>query len=77
MNNARTSDPIQTMFSNLTHIRKYAARVLVDHEVLTDEEVQDKSTRMTEYLQTGESLNWTPKEMVSLVLREVFATSGR
>jgi uncharacterized linocin/CFP29 family protein len=63
------------MFSNLPHLREYAARFILEERELSDIEQIDKDARLHQFKETGASLNWTEKEMVTLILRETFARS--
>ena len=65
--------PIETMFHHLPPLRGYAARVILRGEELSDDDESDRVRRLAEFLTIGGSLNWTEKEVVSLLLREVFA----
>jgi hypothetical protein len=73
MSDTDARDSIGIMFSNLPHIRRYAAKAIMGDDDLTEAEEQDKTARMRQFFRTGESLNWTPKEMVALILRETMA----
>lgn len=64
---------IRSMFRHIPALRTYARQSVIVGEPLAAQQVEDKSDRMREYLETGESLNWTKKELVVLLLRDVFA----
>ena len=71
--NTRTR-PIEIMFRHLPALRGYASRVLIGGEALSNEEERDRLERLAEFMTIGGSLNWTEREIVSLLLREVFAS---
>ena len=78
MANITKVDPtIETMFAHLPKIRAYAARAIVGGEDLPEADFIDSRDRLQAFMETGESLNWTSKEMVTLILREVFAQASR
>ena len=77
MNTTKPDTTIETMFAHLPKIRAYAARAIIDEEVLSDSDIADSRERLQAFMETGESLNWTTKEMVTLILREVFAQASR
>ena len=64
---------IQSMFRHLPVLRRYARRALLQDEVFDEFEERDRQVRMQEYLQTGRSMNWTDRELIALVLRDVFS----
>ena len=66
--------PIELMFRHLPVLRNYASRMILTEEELTDDEERDRVERLAEFLTIGGSLNWTEKETVSLLLREIFAS---
>ena len=77
MNTTKPDITIETMFAHLPKIRAYAARAIIDEEELSDSDFADSRERLQAFMDTGESLNWTSKEMVTLILREVFAGTPR
>ncbi len=73
--NARTSASpatIKSMFRHIPVLRTYARRAILLEEGLSIEDDLDREARVREYMDTGKSLNWNDKEMVVLLLREVF-----
>ena len=68
---------IGTMFSNLPYLRRYATQAIIDERDLSEADERDKAIKLREFTATGASLNWTEKEMVVLILREVFARAYR
>ena len=77
MNTAKPDTTIETMFAHLPKIRAYASRAILDEEELSDADFADSRDRLKAFMETGDSLTWTSKEMVMLILREVFASTPR
>ena len=67
---------IQSMFRHLPVLRRYARRAVLGDEIFDEFEEQDRHVRMREYLQTGRSMNWTDRESIALVFRDVFSRAG-
>ncbi len=67
MRSAVSAHPKEQMADLLATLRSYAKRVLVQGELLTLSEAQDKSSRMNQFLQMGAYYKCTEKEMVGLV----------
>ena len=67
---------IQSMFRHLPVLRRYARRAVLGDEIFDEFEEQDRHVRMREYLQTGRSMNWTDRELIALVFRDVFSRAG-
>ena len=61
------------MFQHLPALRAYAAQTILREQQLGENEEQDRTLRMNEFRAIGKSLNWTDKEVVALLLREVFS----
>lgn len=75
MNNTSSKESIQVMFQNMSVLRNYARRSILLDEELSSHEEEDRLTRLENFFSTGYDLNWTPKEVTALLLREIFATS--
>lgn len=75
MNNTSSKESIQVMFQNMSVLRNYARRSILLDEELNSHEEEDRLTRLENFFSTGYDLNWTPKEVTALLLREIFATS--
>lgn len=73
LNSAITQNSIQVMFKHLPILREYAMRTIVMEETLTHAEEQDRVWRLQEFIETGNGLNWTEKEIVSLLLKETLS----
>ncbi len=67
------TNAIGTMFQHLPTLRAYAAHVILQEQQLGEKAEQDRAARMNEFRAIGKSLNWTDKEVVSLLFREVFS----
>jgi hypothetical protein len=70
-----STDHIEQFFHHLAALKQYAQRILVKGDTLTENEEADKSHRMTEFLQIGNSFDLSEKEMVTILYREVFSAS--
>ncbi len=75
MNNTSSKESIQMMFQNMSVLRTYARRTILLEEELDTQDETDRQARLEEFFSTGYDLNWTPKEVTALLLREVFAGS--
>lgn len=75
MNNTSSKESIQVMFQNMSVLRTYARRSILLEEELDFQEETDRLSRLEDFFSTGYDLNWTPKEVTALLLREVFATN--
>lgn len=67
MSSAVSAHPEEHMAELLATLRSYAERVLVQGDRLSMNEAQDKSLRMSQFLQMGAGYKCTEKEMVGLV----------
>ena len=67
MKSAVSAHPKEQMADLLATLRSYAKRVLLQGDLLTLSEAQDKSSRMNQFLQMGTDYKCTDKEMVGLV----------
>lgn len=67
------TNAIGMMFQHLPTLRAYAAQMILREQQLGEKEEQDRALRMNEFRAIGKSLNWTDKEVVALLLREVFS----
>ena len=70
LKSAVSQNSIQVMFKHLPILREYAKRSIIMEEMLTNAEEQDRLWRLREFIETGSSLNWTEKEVVTLLLKE-------
>lgn len=61
---------METMHAHLSILRNYARVVLEQDKELTWVEEEEKAEHLREYLSLGSSLNWSEKELVTLLLRE-------
>lgn len=73
LNNTSSRESIQVMFQNMSVLRNYARRSILLDEELDSQEETDRLSRLEEFFNTGHDLNWTPKEVTALLLREIFA----
>lgn len=73
MNNTSSKESIQVMFQNMSTLRSYARRSILLNEELESHEEEDRLSRLENFFSTGYDLNWTPKEVTALLLREIFA----
>ena len=71
--NISSKESIQAMFKNMSVLRTYARRSILLEEVLEEHEEIDRQERLENFFSTGYDLNWAPKEVTDLLLREVFA----
>ena len=67
-----STSPIEALFVHLPVLRNYAKKMIQREEILTEDEDQDRLHRLREFQNIGESLNWTEREVVVLLLRQVF-----
>ena len=72
-NNTSTKESIQVMFQNMSVLRNYARRSILLDEELDSQEETDRLARLGDFFAIGYDLNWTPKEVTALLLREIFA----
>ena len=72
MQDLRLANPKDVMVQQLATLRGYASMVLLHGESLSDHQMSDHAVTMQQFLTVGESYDLTPKEMVELVLGEVF-----
>ena len=70
----RIIDPGEAMAEQARALKRYAARVMVDPECLSPDEVADREQRMGEFLAVGRSLQLTDKEMVDLIFGDLLRT---
>ena len=75
MNSTSSKESIQVIFQNMSVLRAYARRTILLEEELHAQDETDRQARLEEFFSTGYDLNWTPKEVTALLLREVFASS--
>ena len=61
------------MSQHLTAIQSYARRVILQGDVLTSEEEEDRGRLVQEFLAVGSSFRLTGKEMVALIYQEMLA----
>ena len=73
--NTSSKESIQAMFQNMSVLRTYARRSILLEEELEDHEEIDRQDRLENFFSTGYDLNWTPKEVTALLLREIFASA--
>ena len=73
LNNTSSRESIQVMFQNMSVLRNYARRCILDDGELDSKEETDRLDRLEEFFNIGYDLNWTPKEVTALLLREIFA----
>ena len=69
---ATSADPKELMDRHLSALRDYAARILVDRDILTPREDEDRSLRMRQFLEMITSYQCTEKEAVTLLYRGFF-----
>jgi hypothetical protein len=60
------------MARQLSILREYACKAILDGNSLAPDEEADQADRMREFLATGESFSLTEKEMVDLVYGGLF-----
>lgn len=73
LNNTSSKESIQAMFQNMSVLRNYARRSILFDEQLDSGDEADRLARLEDFFSTGYDLNWTPKEVTALLLREIFA----
>ena len=64
---AVSAHPKEQMAELLVRLRDYAKRVLIQGDLLTFYEAQDKASRMSQFLRMGADYKCTEKEMIGLV----------
>ncbi len=69
---ATSADPKELMAEHLSALRDYAARILVNRDILTPREEEDRDLRMHQFLDMHASYQCTEKEEVSLLYRGFF-----
>ena len=79
MNNLTLAEPKEAMVQRLNRLRAYADRVVIHGDSLAPDEAANHADEaanhaasMQQFLDAGESYGLTPKEMVDLVLGELF-----
>ena len=75
LNNTSSKESIQAMFKNMSILRTYARRSILLDEELDAQDEADRLSRLEDFFSTGYDLNWTPKEVTALLLREIFANA--
>jgi endo-1,4-beta-mannosidase len=70
--NSASKDQGQTFVEHLVKIRAYAIKTLLQGEVLTDEELADKSARMNELMTMSRSFSLTQKTMTKFIFKGLF-----
>ena len=68
-----STSPIEAMFVHLPVLRNYAKKMIQREEILTENEDWDRLYRLREFRAIGDTLNWTEREVVVLLLRQAFA----
>ena len=63
----------ELMSQHLAAIQGYARRVILQGDVLTSDEEEDRGRLMQEFLAVGSSFKLTGKEMVALIYQEILA----
>ena len=66
------TDPRELMEQQRATLRRYAKRTIVREDSLSAHERYDVAQRIEEFMAIGSSFKLTKKEMVILLLREVF-----
>jgi hypothetical protein len=69
---ATSADPKELMVQHLSTLRDYATRILVNRDILTPREEEDRDLRMNQFLDMHASFRCTEKEAVSLLYRGFF-----
>ena len=69
---ATSADRKESTAQHLTALRDYATRILVNGDILTPREEEDRDLRMHQYLETLTSYRCTEKEAVSQLYRGFF-----
>ena len=63
----------ELMYQHLAAIQSYARRVILQGDVLTSDEEEDRGRLMQEFLAVGSSFKLTGKEMAALICQEMLA----
>ena len=66
------ADTKELAADHLKALRKYAERVLLQEQVVTDDENIDKRRRMQAYMGIGRAFQLTEKEMVVFIFKGLF-----
>jgi hypothetical protein len=69
---ATSADPKELMALHLSALRDYATRILVNRDILTPGEDEDRNLRMRQFLEMITFYQCTEKEAVSLLYRGFF-----
>lgn len=72
MTSPTLNDSNEKVAEHLEVLRGYARKVLVDGEPLSHLEQVDKSVRLSEFVNLGISFKLTLKEMIALILKNVY-----
>ena len=66
------------LFSDhLSALKSYAERVIVNGDVLTDDEENDREFRFREFADIGDSFNLSERDMVTMMFEEIFHQGPR
>ncbi|MCH7800475.1 MAG: hypothetical protein IIC24_02915 [Chloroflexi bacterium] len=65
-------DSNEKVADHVEALQAYARKVLVDGKPLSRLELVDKSVRLSEFVNLGNSFKLTVKEMIALILKDIY-----
>ena len=72
MTDSAPQDSNEKVADHLKALRAYARKALVDGKPLSRLELVDKSVRLSEFVNLGNSFKLTVKEMIALILKDIY-----
>ena len=66
------ADYAEIFFRDFTTLRLYAEQVFINECPLTDEQEVDRIATMDEFLTVGQSCDFTPRQLITLLFAELF-----
>ena len=72
MQSSVLNNPKMRMGNHLVALKKYAERVLTDGEHLIPWEEADKAARLEDFFKVGQSFKCTERELVAVLIRDLF-----